>query len=58
MNARGARPHRRLRLQQEMWAAVRSAAAAQPTPITALVMTAINDVLNAPGSLHPHRTRH
>ncbi|EEA03312.1 conserved hypothetical protein [Burkholderia sp. H160] len=37
------------RLQQEMWTAVRNAAAAQPTPIAALVVTAINDVLNMQG---------
>jgi hypothetical protein len=37
------------RLQQEMWTAVRNAAAAQPTPIAALVVTAVNDVLNSQG---------
>ncbi|WP_233805974.1 bestrophin-like domain [Paraburkholderia sp. HP33-1] len=37
------------RLQQEMWMAVRNAATAQPTPIAALVVTAINDVLNMQG---------
>ncbi|APA87380.1 hypothetical protein BJG93_17860 [Paraburkholderia sprentiae WSM5005] len=37
------------RLQQEMWTRVRNAAVAQPTPITALVVSAINDVLNTQG---------
>ncbi|NML30158.1 bestrophin-like domain [Paraburkholderia antibiotica] len=37
------------RLQQQMWSTVRNAAAAQPTPIAALVVTAVNDVLNTQG---------
>jgi hypothetical protein len=37
------------RLQEEMWALVRSAAAAQPTPTLALVVSGMNDVLNAQG---------
>ncbi|OLL28916.1 hypothetical protein BTH42_24550 [Burkholderia sp. SRS-W-2-2016] len=37
------------RLQSRMWSAVKSAAAAQPTPIAALVVTAVNDVLNTQG---------
>jgi len=35
--------------QAELWAIVRQAAAAQPTPITALAVTGMNDVLNAQG---------
>ncbi len=37
------------RLQANLWALARSAAAAQPTPITALVVAGMNDVLNAQG---------
>ncbi|MFO1414218.1 MAG: hypothetical protein U1F10_10005 [Burkholderiales bacterium] len=37
------------KLQAELWAVVRQAAAAQPTPITALVVAGMNDVLNAQG---------
>jgi hypothetical protein len=37
------------RLQGEMWAVVRDAARAEPTPTTALAVASINDVLNAQG---------
>jgi len=37
------------RLQQELWAQVREAAAAQPTPTVALVVSGMNDVLNSQG---------
>jgi hypothetical protein len=37
------------RLDADLWSLARSAAAAQPTPITALVVTGLNDVLNAQG---------
>jgi len=37
------------RLQNEMWAEVKSAAAAQPTPVTAVAVTGMNDVLNTQG---------
>lgn len=36
-------------LQSELWAAVRAPAQAQPTPITALVVAGMNDVLNSEG---------
>ena len=36
-------------LQNELWSAVRQQAAAQPTPITALVVSGMNDVLNSQG---------
>ena len=36
-------------LQNQLWAAVRPAAAAQPTPITTLVVSGMNDVLNSQG---------
>ena len=36
-------------LQKELWAAVRSAAEAQPTPVVALVVSGMNDVLNSQG---------
>jgi hypothetical protein len=36
-------------LQKELWSAVQSAATAQPTPISALVVTGMNDVLNSEG---------
>ena len=36
-------------LQGELWAAVRGPAAAQPTPVMALVVAGMNDVLNAQG---------
>jgi hypothetical protein len=37
------------RLQAAMWAAVAQAAGAQPTPITALAVAGMNDVLNSQG---------
>ena len=37
------------KLQAGIWGAVQAPAAAQPTPITALVVVAINDVLNSQG---------
>jgi hypothetical protein len=37
------------RLQTELWASVRSPAAAQPTPIIGLVVSGMNDVLNTQG---------
>lgn len=37
------------RLQGEMWSAVRTPAVAQPTPVTALVVSGMNDVLNRQG---------
>ena len=39
----------RATLQQELWAAVLPAAAAQPTPVTALAVSGMNDVLNSQG---------
>ena len=38
-----------VQLQTELWAAVRGAAAAQPSPMTALVASGMNDVLNSQG---------
>jgi hypothetical protein len=40
---------RTTRLQTELWSAVQAQAAAQPTPIVALVVAGMNDVLNAQG---------
>lgn len=40
---------RAAKLQAELWAAVRQSAAAAPTPITALAVASMNDVLNAQG---------
>jgi hypothetical protein len=40
---------RSARLQNELWAAVRTAAAAQPTPLSALAVNGMNDVLNSQG---------
>ncbi len=37
------------RLQDEMWSAVKNAAAAQPTPVAALAVAGMNDVLNTQG---------
>ena len=37
------------RLQTDLWAAVRGAATAQPTPVTALVLSGMNDVINSQG---------
>jgi hypothetical protein len=36
-------------LQAELWSAVRAPAAAQPTPLLALAVTGMNDVLNTQG---------
>jgi hypothetical protein len=36
-------------LQEQLWASVRNAAAAHPTPIMAVVVTGMNDVLNTQG---------
>jgi hypothetical protein len=40
---------RTVQLQAELWAAVKRAAAEQPTPIVALVISGMNDVLNSQG---------
>jgi hypothetical protein len=40
---------RTTRLQTELWSAVQAPAAAQPTPIVALVVAGMNDVLNSQG---------
>lgn len=40
---------RTAQLQNELWSAVRAPAAAQPTPIVALVVAGMNDVLNSQG---------
>lgn len=37
------------RLQAELWAAVRAPAAAQPSPLTALTVSGMNDVINSQG---------
>ena len=37
------------RLQAQLWDAVKAPAAAQPTPVTALVVSGMNDVLNTQG---------
>ena len=37
------------RLQNDLWAAVAAPAAAQPTPVNALVLAGMNDVLNSQG---------
>jgi hypothetical protein len=37
------------RLQSDLWAAVRAPAVAQPTPVAALVLAGMNDVLNSQG---------
>lgn len=37
------------RLQQQLWAAIRPQAAAAPTPVTALVVSGMNDTLNSQG---------
>ena len=36
-------------LQTELWSAVRTPAAASPTPVTALAVSGMNDVLNSQG---------
>ncbi len=38
-----------LQLQDELWSAVQASAAAQPTPVNALVISGMNDVLNSQG---------
>jgi hypothetical protein len=38
-----------IRLQAEMWSAVAAPALAQPTPVAALVVSGMNDVLNSQG---------
>jgi hypothetical protein len=38
-----------VRLQSEMWSEVKTAATAQPTPVAAVVVTGMNDVLNRQG---------
>jgi len=38
---------RTTQLQNELWASVRAAAATQPTPVTALAVAGMNDVLNS-----------
>ena len=40
---------RTVQMQADLWSAVRGPAAAQPTPIIALVVSGMNDVLNAQG---------
>lgn len=40
---------RTTKLQSELWSAVRAPAAAQPTPVMALVVSGMNDVLNSQG---------
>src|SRR5262245_51438669 len=37
-------------LQRQMWSAVLPAASAQPTPLTALVVSGMNDVINSQGN--------
>ena len=37
------------RLQRDLWSAVRASAAAQPTPVAALAVSGMNDVLNSQG---------
>jgi hypothetical protein len=38
-----------VRLQRDLWSAVQAAAAAQPTPVVALTVSGLNDVLNSEG---------
>ncbi len=40
---------RTARLQSELWSAVRAPAAAQPTPVAAVIVSGMNDVLNSQG---------
>ena len=40
---------RTVQLQNELWSAIRGPAAAQPTPVMALVVSGMNDVLNSQG---------
>jgi hypothetical protein len=42
----------RAHLQDELWTAVLPAAAARPTPVTALAVSGMNDVLNSQGYTH------
>lgn len=42
----------RAHLQDQLWATVLPAAAAQPTPVTALVVAGMNDVINSQGYTH------
>ncbi len=39
----------RAKRQEDLWAAIRPSAAAQPTPVMALVVSGMNDVLNSQG---------
>jgi len=39
-------------LERDLWSAVRLSATAQPSPITALVISGMNDVLNSEGYTH------
>jgi len=39
-------------LQSEMWSSVATAAMAQPTPVAALIVSGMNDVLNSQGYTH------
>ena len=43
------------RLQSEMWSAVSAAGAAHPTPVTALVVAGMNNVLDLQGYVHAAR---
>ena len=38
-----------VQLETDLWSAVQAPAAAQPTPVVALAVTGMNDVLNSPG---------
>lgn len=40
------------RLQGQLWSAVRTPATAQPTPVAALAVSGMNDVINAQGHTH------
>jgi uncharacterized membrane protein len=40
------------KLQSEMWSAVATHATAQPTPVAALILSGMNDVLNSQGYTH------
>jgi hypothetical protein len=42
----------RVQFQQELWTAIVPVAAAQPTPVNALVLAGMNDVLNSQGYTH------
>ena len=48
-NRLGAVDRQSAELQTQLWRSVQPAAAAQPTPITALVVSGMNDVLNSQG---------